>query len=84
MSSPSIETTKNKNKVKEETLKFDKIYIYYPIIIFILLLLFRPKFIMIQKTLIDRDKDIKISKIKLLLWQIIFCLPLVFYYIINK
>jgi hypothetical protein len=82
MSSPTIETTKNKIV---ETIKNNstKIYIYYPLLILILLVLCKPNFIMIRKTLNDKEKDIKISKMKLLLWQIILCLPLVFYYIIN-
>jgi hypothetical protein len=83
MSSPSIETTKSKiiENIKNNS---KNIYIYYPIIVFILLLIIRPKFIIIYKTLNDNKKDIKISKMKLLLWETIFCLPLVFYYIINK
>jgi hypothetical protein len=58
-----------------------KICFYYIVIIFVLLLICKPKFILEKKTLNDDSKNISISK--LILWQLIFCIPLIFYYIIN-
>jgi hypothetical protein len=58
-----------------------KICFYYVIIVFVLLLICKPKFILEKKTLNDESKNISVSK--LILWQLIFCVPLIFYYIIN-
>ena len=58
-----------------------KICFYYIVIIFVLLLICKPKFILEKKTLNDDSKNISVSK--LILWQLIFCIPLIFYYIIN-
>lgn len=58
-----------------------KICFYYTIIVFVLLLICKPKFILEKKTLNDNSKNISISK--LILWQLVFCVPLIFYYIIN-
>jgi hypothetical protein len=58
-----------------------KIYFYYSVIVFVLLLICKPKFILEKKTLNDDSKNISVSK--LILWQLIFCIPLIFYYIIN-
>jgi hypothetical protein len=58
-----------------------KICFYYTIIVFVLLLICKPKFILEKKTLNDDSKNISISK--LILWQLVFCVPLIFYYIIN-
>ena len=58
-----------------------KICFYYVIIVFVLLLICKPKFILEKKTLNDESKNISVSK--LILWQLIFCIPLIFYYIIN-
>lgn len=58
-----------------------KICFYYIVIVFVLLLICKPKFILEKKTLNDDSKNISISK--LILWQLIFCIPLIFYYIIN-
>jgi len=63
-------------------LKCDKkMCFYYIVIVFVLLLICKPKFILEKKTLNDDSKNISISK--LILWQLIFCIPLIFYYIIN-
>ena len=63
-------------------LKCDKkICFYYIVIVFVLLLICKPKFILEKKTLNDESKNISVSK--LILWQLIFCVPLIFYYIIN-
>ena len=63
-------------------LKCDKkMCFYYIIIVFVLLLICKPKFILEKKTLNDESKNISVSK--LILWQLIFCIPLIFYYIIN-
>lgn len=63
-------------------LKCDKkMCFYYIIIVFVLLLICKPKFILEKKTLNDESKNILVSK--LILWQLIFCIPLIFYYIIN-
>ena len=58
-----------------------KIYFYYSVIVFVLLLICKPTFILEKKTLNDDSKNISVSK--LILWQLIFCIPLIFYYIIN-
>lgn len=58
-----------------------KICFYYTIIVFVLLLICKPKFILEKKPLNDDSKNISISK--LILWQLVFCVPLIFYYIIN-
>lgn len=58
-----------------------KICFYYTIIVFVLLLICKPKFILEKKTLNDDSKNISISK--LILWQLVFCVPLIFYYVIN-
>lgn len=80
MSSPNIKTIK---KI-EQNFNFLKtpisIYIYYPIIVFFLLVILKPKIIMKKNNL---KKDSEISTIKVLLWELLFCLPLIFYIIIN-
>ncbi len=58
-----------------------KICFYYTVVVFVLLLICKPKFILEKKTLNDNSKNISISK--LILWQLVFCVPLIFYYIIN-
>ena len=87
MTSPTIKTTKvGESDTKSETVstfsKCDKkMCFYYIVIVFVLLLICKPKFILEKKTLNDDSKNISISK--LILWQLIFCIPLIFYYIIN-
>jgi hypothetical protein len=58
-----------------------KISFYYIVIVFVLLLICKPKFILQKKTLNDESTNISVSK--LVLWQLILCIPLIFYYIIN-
>lgn len=58
-----------------------KICFYYIVIVFVLLLICKPKFILQKKTLNDESTNISVSK--LVLWQLILCIPLIFYYIIN-
>ena len=53
-----------------------KFCFYYVIITFILLLLCKPSFI-------KDNKKIGLSYSKLLLWELVVCLPLILYYIIN-
>ena len=63
-------------------LKCDKkMCFYYIVIVFVLLLICKPKFILQKKTLNDESTNISVSK--LVLWQLILCIPLIFYYIIN-
>lgn len=95
MVSPSVKLAKSNqsSSVESDTnidlssssssmLKCDKkICFYYIIIVFVLLLICKPKFILEKKTLNDESKNISVSK--LILWQLIFCIPLIFYYIIN-
>lgn len=76
MSSPVITTLKTKKSDKMNI----KIFIYYSIVIFILLLLFKPPCIM-KKDYFKKEKRISITK--LIFWEIVLCLPLIFYYIIN-
>jgi hypothetical protein len=80
MSSPNIKTIKkNEQNINFNFLK-TPIYIYYPIIVFFLLVILKPKIIMKKNNL---KKDSEISIIKVLLWELLFCLPLIFYIIIN-
>jgi len=58
-----------------------KICFYYIVIVFVLLLICKPNFILQKKTLNDESTSISVSK--LVLWQLILCIPLIFYYIIN-
>ena len=58
-----------------------KICFYYIVIVFVLLLICKPKFILQKKTLSDESTNISVSK--LVLWQLVLCIPLIFYYIIN-
>jgi hypothetical protein len=58
-----------------------KICFYYIVIVFVLLLICKPKFILQKKTLNDESTNISVSK--LVLWQLVLCIPLIFYYIIN-
>ena len=95
MVSPSIKLAKSNQSSSVESdytntdvsssslmLKCDKkMCFYYIIIVFVLLLICKPKFILEKKTLNDESKNISVSK--LILWQLIFCIPLIFYYIIN-
>ena len=95
MVSPSIKLAKSNQSSSVESdytntyvsssslmLKCDKkMCFYYIIIVFVLLLICKPKFILEKKTLNDDSKNISVSK--LILWQLIFCIPLIFYYIIN-
>lgn len=83
--SSSVESDTNidlSSSSSSSMLKCDKkICFYYIIIVFVLLLICKPKFILEKKTLNDESKNISVSK--LILWQLIFCIPLIFYYIIN-
>ena len=88
MSSPSIKTARaseSLNEIKENIYSMShcdkKIYFLYAIIVFILLLICRPSFIMKKETLLEKEKNISYSK--LIIWEIILCFPLFFYYIIN-
>ena len=76
MSSPVVSNLKSKKSDKMNI----KIFIYYSIAIIILLLLFKPPCIM-KKDHFKKEKRISITK--LLFWEIVLCLPLIFYYIIN-
>ena len=77
-----VDSTKELSSFSLSLSKCDKkICFYYTIIVFVLLLICKPKFILEKKTLNDDSKNISISK--LILWQLVFCVPLIFYYIIN-
>lgn len=77
-----VDSTKELSSFSLSLSKYDKkICFYYTIIVFVLLLICKPKFILEKKTLNDDSKNISISK--LILWQLVFCVPLIFYYIIN-
>lgn len=58
-----------------------KLVFVYIIVVFVLLIICKPKFILEKKTLNDDSKNISYSK--LLLWELIFCIPLILHYIIN-
>lgn len=77
MTSPSIKTTKKIELVE----KSNRIYVLYPLITLVLLIICKPKFILRRENL--HENPTKISYSKLLLWQLILCTPLIFYYIIN-
>jgi hypothetical protein len=77
-----VDSTKELSSLSLSLSRCDKkICFYYTIIVFVLLLICKPKFILEKKTLNDDSKNISISK--LILWQLVFCVPLIFYYIIN-
>jgi hypothetical protein len=81
-SSVEIDDANTDSSISFSLSKCDKkIYFYYSVIVFVLLLICKPKFILEKKTLNDDSKNISVSK--LILWQLIFCIPLIFYYIIN-
>ena len=81
-SDTNIDLSSSSSSSSSSMLKCDKkICFYYIIIVFVLLLICKPKFILEKKTLNDESKNISVSK--LILWQLIFCIPLIFYYIIN-
>ena len=75
MHSPSLKTTR---KVDTEC----KYYLLYFMISFLVLIICRPSFIL-KKEHIDEEPT-KLSYSKLLLWQLIFCFPLILDYIINN
>jgi len=85
MVSPSVLKTKitqNESELEEIiTSSYKKIFIYYVIITFILLLLCKPSFIMKNDSVED---EYTISYSKVLLWELILCLPFIFDYIINN
>jgi hypothetical protein len=88
MSSPSIKTARaseSSNEIKENIYSMSycdkKIYFLYAIIVFTLLLICRPSFIMKKEGLLEKEKNISYSK--LIIWEIILCFPLFFYYVIN-
>ena len=53
----------------------------YAIVVFVLLLICRPSFIMKKVGLLEKEQTISYSK--LIIWQIVLCFPLFFYYVIN-
>jgi len=85
MVSPSVLKTKitqNESELEEIiTSSYKKFFIYYVIITFILLLLCKPSFIMKNDSVED---EYTISYSKVLLWELILCLPFIFDYIINN
>lgn len=88
MSSPSIKLAKSsqsssslEDDVVSTKFSFKKVVFCYIIIIFALLLICKPSFILKKETLNDVDKNV--SYTKLFLWELILCIPLIFYYIIN-
>ena len=58
-----------------------KLVFVYIIVVFVLLLICKPKFILEKKTLNDDSKNISYSK--LFLWELVLCIPLILHYIIN-
>ena len=87
MTSPTIKTTKvGESDAKSETVstfsKCDKKMCFgYAIAVFVLLLICRPSFIMKKVGLLEKEQTISYSK--LIIWQIVLCFPLFFYYVIN-
>ena len=87
MTSPTIRTTKvSESDAKSEMVstfsKCDKKMCFgYAIAVFILLLICRPSFIMKKVGLLEKEQTISYSK--LIIWQIVLCFPLFFYYVIN-
>lgn len=79
MTSPSIKTTKLQYRIVPD----NNIYIYlsYFSISLFLLLVCKPSFVLQKENL--NETQTKLSYSKLIMWQLILCLPLVFYYIIN-
>ena len=88
MVSPSVLKTKitqNESELEEiVTSSYKKIFIYYVIITFILLLLCKPSFIMKNDSVDFTEEKYTISYSKVVLWELILCLPFIFYYIINN
>jgi hypothetical protein len=87
MTSPTIKTTKlGESDTKSENVstfsKCDKKMCFgYAIAVFVLLLICRPSFIMKKVGLLEKEQSISYSK--LIIWQIVLCFPLFFYYVIN-
>ena len=77
MSSPSMKTRKLDTECDKS-----KYYLLYFMISFLVLIICRPSFIL-KKEHIDEEPT-KLSYSKLLLWQLIFCFPLILDYIINN
>ena len=61
---------------------YNKMLCYYAVLVFILLLVCKPSFVMVKLTV--NDSDLKLSYPKLFLWEIVLCLPFIFHYIINN
>jgi len=80
MTIPSIKMTKLE-KIEPSTFSDKKIAFYYFCIVFILLLICKPTFILKKEHL--HEKPTKISYSQLFLWQLILCTPLILNYIIN-
>ena len=81
MTSPTIKTTKIEKPIAPDTFSVKKLSFYYACAVFILLLICKPAFILKKENL--HEKPTKISYSKLFLWQLIFCIPLIFNYVIN-
>jgi hypothetical protein len=88
MTSPSIKTTKVYDGLDDKTEKISsfskcdkKMCFGYAVAVFILLLICRPSFIMKKVGLLEKEQTISYSK--LIIWEIVLCFPLFFYYVIN-
>ena len=93
MVSPSIKLAKSRQSSSTDDSHVDsssssiltrcdkKLVFVYIIVVFVLLFICKPKFILEKKTLNDESKNISYSK--LLLWELIFCIPLILHYIVN-
>jgi hypothetical protein len=87
MTSPSVKTTKvyESDATSEKVSSFSKcdkkMCFGYVVAVFILLLICRPSFIMKKVGLLEKEQTISYSK--LIIWQIVLCFPLFFYYVIN-
>ena len=81
MTSPMISKSSRLTD-KVEYCGYNKMIFYYAVLVFALLLLCKPAFVMTKLTI--NDDDLKLSYPKLFLWEIILCLPFIFHYIINN
>jgi len=92
MVSPTVVTAKKRSNNVSSDLEPDcktiskKFFIYYAIVIFILMIVCKPSFVTLSITsdiLVEKQEKI-VSYSKLLLWELILCLPFILYYIINN